>query len=177
MSVALRPIDETDADRIVSWRRRPEIHDQMFAAEPPDLASHRRWFERYQQGNDREELVIESDGRPVGTIGLSNIDRINRRAEYGVLIGDPECRGRGVAFAASRLILARAFDGLGLGRVYLQVFADNRAALALYERLHFVREGILRRHVIKNGVARDVVLMGLLVEEFRAARPSAETAR
>lgn len=167
MTVQLRPLSEDDAALVVAWRSQLDVHSQLFAAEPPTLEAHRAWFGRYAEARDREEYVIIDGDRPVGTIGLSHIDRANRRAEYGVLIGDPLARGRGVARAASVLVLDRAFGPLALNRVFLHVFSDNPAAIALYARLGFKREGVLRQHVVKDGAARDVVAMGILAGEMK----------
>lgn len=166
MTTTLRPLAEDDAAHVVAWRSQSDVHSQLFAADPPTLEGHRRWFSGYQRGSDRQEFVILVDDRAVGTVGLAHIDANHRRAEYGIVIGEPAARGRGVARAASRLILTRAFGPLALARVFLHVFPDNAAALNLYGRLGFKREGVLRGHVVKDGVARDVVVMGLLSSEF-----------
>jgi UDP-4-amino-4,6-dideoxy-N-acetyl-beta-L-altrosamine N-acetyltransferase len=165
-AVTLRPLSDADAELVVRWRALPEVHAQLFAQQPPSLQSHREWFLRYAGSRDREEFVILLDARPVGTVGLSNIDHAHGRAEYGILIGEPDARRRGVARRASRLILEHAFLSLGLGRVYLSAFADNLAAIRLYERVGFRREGSLRAHVRKAGVLRDVIVMGMLASEL-----------
>jgi UDP-4-amino-4,6-dideoxy-N-acetyl-beta-L-altrosamine N-acetyltransferase len=165
--VALRPLAADDAELVVAWRSRPDVDSQLFS-QPPTVESHRRWFNDYQNRTDREEFIVLLEGRAVGTVGLSHIDRENRRAEYGILVGETAARGSGVGAAASRLILARAFGPLSLSRVFLHVFPDNAPALRLYERIGFKREGLLRSHVVKNGVARDVVAMGLLAAELSA---------
>jgi UDP-4-amino-4,6-dideoxy-N-acetyl-beta-L-altrosamine N-acetyltransferase len=177
MTVRIRPLEAGDAEMVVAWRGRPDVHREFFSDEPPTLESHRQWFESYRQRDDREEFLILDADRPVGTVGLSCIDRRHQRAELGVLIGEPSARGRGIAEAASRLILARAFDMLGLQRVYLHVFPENDSALRLYGRLGFQPEGLLRKHVIKDGVFRDVAVMGVLAGEFgpsTARAPSSE---
>ncbi len=162
--VTLRSLAREDAETIVRWRSDPEVHAQMFAAAPPTLEGHRRWFETVEERDDRLEFVIveNGSGRPVGTIGLSGIDRANRRAEYGILIGEADARGRGLASDASRLMLAHAFRGLGLHRVYLHVFGENEAAIRLYRTLGFAQEGILRHHAVKDGRYRDVVVMAII---------------
>jgi len=164
--VSLRPLAREDAEDVVRWRGDPEVHAQMFAAAPPSLEEHLRWFASLEGRNDRVEFVIvENDGgRPIGTIGLSGIDRVNRRAEYGILIGDRGARGRGLAREASRLLLAYAFGELGMHRVYLHVFRENEAAVRLYGRLGFDMEGILRHHAVKDGRYRDVAVMGIIGE-------------
>jgi len=170
--VRLRPLEGGDAELIVAWRSRPEVAAQLFSA-PPTLQDHLRWAEEAFRHGDREEYVIcwrQQANRPVGTIGLSAISSRHRRAEYGILVGEAGARGRGLARAASELILRRAFGPLGLKRLYLHAFADNAAAITLYERLGFVREGVLRAHARRDGdaVAHDVVVMGLLRAEWTA---------
>src|SRR5439155_11043017 len=104
--------------------------------------------------------------RAIGTVGLSGISARHRRAEFGILIGDHTARGLGLGFEASKLLLDDAFGALGLARVFLQVFSDNAAALKLYARIGFVQAGRLRAHAVRNGVAADVLVMGLLADEY-----------
>ncbi len=167
--VLLRPMADEDTDDVVRMRSEPSVHAQVFSAEPPTRESHRRWLDQVRAGGDRQEFMIvdRASGRSVGVIGLSHIDRANRRAEYGVLIGDAGARGKGLAAEASRLLLDHAFRTLGLTRVYLHVLVDNEPALRLYERVGFRREGLLRQHVVKDGRLRDVIVMGVLLGESR----------
>ena len=162
--VVLRPIDEHDTEAVLRWRARPDVVAQLFSERAPTRDEHLAWLARLRERDDREEFVIveRATGRSIGTIGLSAIDRRDGRGEYGILIGEPDARGRGLAAEASRLLLEHAFDVLGLHRVYLHVLADNVRALVLYEALGFQREGLLRDHARKDGRFRDVVVMGLL---------------
>lgn len=162
--VLLRPMEKTDADDVVRMRSAPEVLAQLFSDEPPTRESHLRWFEQMQiQGIRQEFMIVEREtGRSIGTVGLNHIDPNHRRAEFGILMGDEEARGKGLAFEASRLLLDYAFNKLGLYRLYLHVFPDNEPALHLYRKIGFVQEGLLRQHVFKNGQHRDVVVMALL---------------
>lgn len=51
-------------------------------------------------------------------------------------------------------------DALPLDRVELDVVADNQAAIALYDRMGFVREGVRNGAWQLGGVTRDMVVMG-----------------
>jgi N-acetylneuraminate synthase len=159
-TVRLRPLALEDAERVVAWRNRPEIHGAFFAETPPTLQSHLAWFQSLQRRNDRLEFIIEETGNPVGTIGLSDIDLSKATAEYGVLL-DPSGRGRGVASAASRALLNFAFGPLELASVRLAHFADNRKAHRLYDRLGFVADDPPPPPRMKGGQPRDVTTMNL----------------
>lgn len=167
--VKLRPLSALDTDDIVRWRSMPEILAQMFADEPPTRARHLGWLASIQARGDRQEFVIVESAidRAIGTVGLG-IDGKNHRAEFGILIGEPDARGKGYAHEAGDLILRYAFDDLKLHRVYLQVFADNRVAIQLYEALGFCREGTLRQHVLKRGVFQDVLIMAIVQSDDHA---------
>jgi UDP-4-amino-4,6-dideoxy-N-acetyl-beta-L-altrosamine N-acetyltransferase len=165
--VLLRRMSREDAEDVVRMRAEPEVQAQLFSERPPTMDEHLRWLAEVEARGDRHEFMIveRASGRSVGTIGLSHIDRVNRRAEYGVLIGEPDARGKGFAAEASRLLLAYAFETLGLRRVYLHVLARNSDALRLYRRVGFQTEGILRRHVRKGCEFLDVTVMAALADE------------
>jgi UDP-4-amino-4,6-dideoxy-N-acetyl-beta-L-altrosamine N-acetyltransferase len=165
--VTLRRMTVADTDTVLRWRRDASVLTQLFSDAPPTREAHLRWLADVEARGDRHEFVIveRESRRAVGTIGLGQIDRRHRRAEYGVLIGEPDARGKGLAAEASRLLLRYAFGELGLHRVFLNVLADNEAALRLYERLGFKTEGCLRQHVSKGGRLRDVIVMAVLATE------------
>ena len=70
-------------------------------------------------------------------------------------------RGRGVGTALLTEAVRRA-RAAGAHKIALQVWPDNAAAIALYERFGFQREGYLRRHYRRrSGELWDAVVMGL----------------
>ena len=162
--VLLRRMCREDTADVVRMRAEPEVQAQLFSERPPTIEEHLRWLADMEARGDRHEFMIveRASGRSVGTIGLSRIDLVNRRAEYGVLIGEPGARGKGLAAEASRLLLGYAFGTLGLRRVYLHVFARNTDALRLYRRVGFQPEGVLRQHVRKGDEFLDVAVMAVL---------------
>ena len=162
--VRLRRMGREDAPDVVRMRSEPEVQAQLFSEQPPTVDEHLRWLADVEARGDRHEFMIieRTSGQTVGTIGLSHIDHRNRRAEYGVLIGEPGARGKGFAAEASRLLLDYAFGALRLHRVYLHVLVRNEPALRLYRRLGFEPEGVLREHVWKAGGVHDVTVMAIL---------------
>ncbi len=137
---------------------------------PPLFEDHQRAFEDFLADTDRKGWIINRSGAPVGFLSLTGLTNCNRRAEWGWYIADADARGRGVGRAAEALGLDKAFDDLGLEKVSAEVFADNEAALKAQAAAGFRREGYLRKHALKDGQFRDVVLLAILAEEWRACR-------
>ena len=76
-------------------------------------------------------------------------------------------RGQGVG----RRLMAAALNGarkVGLERVELEVYASNTAAIRLYERMGFAREGRHARARLLDGVYDDVVTMALFLAPIRS---------
>ena len=138
---------------------------------PPDTtAGWAAWVKALLEDHNRRGWIITRQGAPVGFLTLSGLLGDHRRAEWGWYVGDAAARGRGVGRAAQALGLDKAFDELGLEKVWAEVLADNDAALKAQAAAGFRREGYLRSHVMKDGSARDVVLLAILAPEWRSRR-------
>jgi RimJ/RimL family protein N-acetyltransferase len=107
-----------------------------------------------------------ADDRLIGfaRLGLGGV----RAAKLGYAIAADHWR-RGYATDAVRTMLAFAFNDLCLHRVTAAIGPDNKASLALVERLGFTREGYLRDHVFTNSTWRDSVLYSVLAHEVGLA--------
>ncbi len=97
---------------------------------------------------------------------LMDIDAGNRRAEFGIIIGEPDCRGKGYGTETTRLMLDYAFTARGLQNVMLTVNAYNLAGLRAYEKAGFREFGRRRRCRFMGGRMWDVVYMDALADEF-----------
>ncbi len=73
----------------------------------------------------------------------------------------PEARGRGLGTRLLEAAIGRSWER-GLTRIELSVRTDNAPARALYERLGFEHEGVLRRSMLVDGGYIDCHAMALL---------------
>ena len=98
--------------------------------------------------------------------GIATLQRgLRRRAHAGdlnLLAVHDSYAGRGIGTALLAAALDLADNWLGLKRVGLTVFADNAAAIALYEKFGFTREGLRRADAFRNGGFADAISMGRL---------------
>jgi RimJ/RimL family protein N-acetyltransferase len=122
--------------------------------------------DRYARGESVTFAVSRrEDGELLGAIGLE-IDPAMRRAELGYWIGKPYWN-RGYASEAARAVVRYAFDVLHLRRVFAQHFGRNPASGQVMRKAGLLYEGRLRQHVVKWGVTDDMLVFGVLREEWR----------
>lgn len=169
MTVEIRPIT---ADDIEGFHRTLDVvaRERKYLAflEAPPLASAREFvLENIAKGNP--QFVAITDG---GVAGWCDVVRESRpiHAHAGVLgMGLlPAHRGRGYGRKLIETTL-QAAKLAGFRRVELAVHADNPRAVALYERVGFVREGIKRRATCIDGRFGDTIMMAITEWETRNA--------
>jgi hypothetical protein len=93
----------------------------------------------WKTASEADEAVVfaireAEGGKVVGTCGLYLISWQARRAQFNILIGEPDAWDRGYGREAAHLTLRYAFDTLNLNSVNLGVNADNARAMRSYER-------------------------------------------
>lgn len=123
----------------------------------------------YRESPDSISYIIEVDGKPIGTCGLYLIQWRARRAQFNILIGEPESWGKGYGTEALRLLLDHAFNVLNLNSVNLGVNAENKGAIRSYEKAGFSRDGVRPEFIYRNGRYYDLVVMTILREQFGKA--------
>ena len=99
--------------------------------------AHLNWLHNRVETGEVAQFVIYDGETAVGSVYLRDIDRSNQKCEYGIFIGDEDCRGKGIGTAAAKLALAYAFEQLQMNRVYLRVFADNLGAMTAWARTSY----------------------------------------
>ena len=87
------------------------------------------WYERQSRTEDDTPFTIyeRETLRPIGNTGLHGVDHRNRSATFGILIGEPECRGKGYGTESTSMMLDYALTALGLHNVMLTVLEFNPA--------------------------------------------------
>ena len=100
----------------------------------------------------------------IGKCGFTKVNWKNRVAELAILIGEKDCRGKGYGADAIRTLCTFGFMEMNLHKIKAVVFDFNEPALRCYEKCGFVREGVLKQEIFREGAYHDVVSMAL----FRA---------
>lgn len=164
--IYLRLMMREDTDLIVAWRNSDAVRRRFIYREPFTREGHENWIrDMLDTGRAVQMIICDLDtDRPLGSVYIRDIDRRHNKAEYGIFIGEPDARGRGVGTAAAKLMLRYCFEEQNLHRVYLRVLSDNLQAMRSYEKAGFVREGYLKGDVCIDGEYQDVVWMAVTAD-------------
>jgi UDP-4-amino-4,6-dideoxy-N-acetyl-beta-L-altrosamine N-acetyltransferase len=167
----LRELRKEDILKINKWRNDSELINHLEALfRYINLDVDYRWYDNYMQNQNttiRCAIVEATDEDNIlGLVSLTNINFINRSAEFHIMIGDTDNRGKGIGYFATTEILNHAFNNINLNRIELGVLESNARALKLYEKVGFKQEGVKRQSIYKNGKFVDMIMMAILKEEF-----------
>ena len=160
--VKVREATLADVDALVDLLVAVAGEGRWIATEPPvDVERRRRRKVEEVEDADAVVLVAEAGGELVGELDL-HLARYGV-AELGMAVAAAwRARGVGSPLLAEGIDRARA---AGAHKIDLQVWPHNAAAIALYERFGFEREGYLRRHYRRrSGELWDAVIMGLRLD-------------
>lgn len=180
-AVRLEPVSVERSERYRTWVNDPKTHRWMLSGHTPITADAERCLIESLVASDRDEvyeIVLSDSGESVGLVGLHHIDRTHGSAELGIMIGEPQWRGRGVGLAAIEAVLDRAFAGLELQTVHLGCVAENEAGLRLYEKAGFTRVGAFRQRYFLHDEFHDSVAFDMTRDEWgrRSGAVSGEAA-
>jgi RimJ/RimL family protein N-acetyltransferase len=175
----LRPFLDADLPALAEAIADPEVGRLTGSVNSstavPDAAHReerlREWYSTRGEQHDRLDLAIvdAGTGECVGEAVLNEWEPENASCNFRILIG-PRGRDRGLGTEATRLLLAHAFEAVGLHRVSLEVYAFNPRAQRAYEKVGFVREGVRRDALCFDGEWVDSVLMSVLAPEWEQHR-------
>lgn len=110
--------------------------------------------------------IQAKDGTPLGSIGCNWISPHNRLANLGAWIGEPEYWSGGYGTDALLLLLDYVFFTLDIRRVWLDTMSLNERVVRQMGKFGFFLEGRERRAMFADGVWLDVLIYGLLREEW-----------
>ncbi len=168
-SVALGPLRREHIPLYLRW-----INDfgttRMLGVSPRPMTVEQEtaWYERAAVEAHAFTIYERSTWRPIGNCALHDLDLPNRRTMVGIMIGEPDARGRGYGTEAMRLLLDYAFTALGLHSVMLLVYEYNRPARRSYEKAGFREIGRRREGRWFNGRFWDEISMDILASEFES---------
>jgi len=105
--------------------------------------------------------ALDEAGVPAGHIAVRLADYERESIHFGLILIDSSRRGEGLGRAMVEQAVRYAREILGVRRVTINVFAQNTAARACYERVGFREEYVEERVLVFHEEAWDLVHLAL----------------
>lgn len=168
--VKLAAVRESDIPVIEKWYNDMNFlrHFDKLIAVPRENTYISNFIKGMQGANNEIIFAVRDieDDKLIGITGFENIQWNNRVATIFIGIGEEGYRGKGIGKEAMSLTIDYGFNELNLHKLQLTVLGYNTAAIALYESLGFIKEGVFREFILRDKQRYDLVNYGIIHHEW-----------
>lgn len=168
-NVTLHPLSRNRLDMYRSWRNNPSIYKWCRQDDLIDEISQEKWFNSQSQDPKIRMYEIQNDDGPIGVCGLTDIDRLHRRAEFSLYIA-PDYHRRGYAQEGLKTLFWWGFREMGLNVIYGEVIGSNPSS-GIFERLGMKKEGSRTDFYWQGGRFIDAHLYSVRASEWSKLWP------
>ncbi len=158
--VQLRVAEESDLDFILASEADPENARYI-------VADSRVYHQDTLDSPAAVHFIVErkESGEAIGFLVATGRNSPDHEQYWRrVIINE---RGKGYGKEAMNLLMAWAFEDAGAHRGWLDCKDYNDRALHVYESLGLQREGLLRETLFVDGKYENLVVLGILEDEWR----------
>ncbi len=165
----LSPISIDDAEKYTEWVNDLEIGQfVLFSAGIFDVEKERQCLKTLMSEGLIFAIIENQTNKVIGNCGLTQVNEVHRRANFGIFIGEKTYWSQGIGTEATQLVLDYAFNILNLNNVTLEVVSYNHRATRCYEKVGFKLVGTRRKYVFMAGDYHDVMIYDILAEDFES---------
>ena len=165
--IYLSPRTSEDAEIFTQWLNDFETSDYVgMSGKLITFEGEREYLEKNSSPKASFVIVTLEENKMIGTVGLEDINDIDRSATLGIFIGDKDYRNKGIGTEAIKLILEYGFKYMNLHNIKLDLMEFNERALKCYQKCGFKECGRRRKCRFVDGKYYDRISMDILDEEF-----------
>ena len=165
--IYLRPFDLKDINKkYLTWVNNPDINHGIEGRYPVNEVEAKKFFS--ERSNTKNSVLfaicLKKNNQHIGNCSVSNIDWINRRAHFNIMIGVPAYRGPHY-IDTLRTVTAYAFNHLNLNK--LTGASEIPDLELIHKKLGWKTEGIWKKHNYRNGKYVDIKLFAIFKDDFK----------
>ncbi len=160
----IRPFKKEDALLWQRWDIDSEIQAHMPEPknESQDISEQYEYIEECEKDEEGYYWSIETnDGVTIGTVSLFEINSHHKTGDVGIVIGDKNYWGKGVATEVFESLIPYAFEHLDIVRISAEVEAANIPMQKVFEKVGFTQDGLFKNARVKEGKRIDVMHFGV----------------
>ena len=114
--------------------------------------------------NNKELYGIFDDNIHIGNILLSGLKSKHNRAEITFVIGEKSYWNKGIMTIMVSKVIKLSKNIYKLNKLFACSASKNKSAVKVLEKNNFIREGVLKNHVILNNEYHDEIYYGLIIK-------------
>lgn len=162
--VYLKELLEADVShQYVQWLNTPEINQYLESRyQKQSTASCLKFIQNLQKQKNHcfWGVYCNMNNTHIGNIKLGPINFQYRRATIGLMIGDKDYWGKGIATEIINLVTQFSFSTLQLHKIDAGCYASNLGSKYAFLKAGYQVEGTLVDHFSINGSYEDCILLG-----------------
>lgn len=156
-SIDFTTLSEKDSDFVLTMRNHPQIAPWMYS-NAVSKESHLQFIANLYDDKAKRYWLLKLEGEIIGVGSLTRINFLHRHAYIGIYknpFSSLPYKGKQIL----NFLESQAFDVLNLHTLHLEVLAINKQAIAFYENMGYIKEGILNEFIRRDNRYYDVILM------------------
>lgn len=157
-------LNQQQREVVRTWRNSEKIRKWMYTDHIISQVEHKIFLRDLEDSNAAFYWLVRMWDNDIGVLYFPHVDFNNKNAYFGIY-SNPDSRILGVGKKLDMLALKLVFERAGFQSLWLEVIEDNKISY-LHKEMGFVEAGKLREFVQKDNTWKNVVVMGLIREEF-----------
>ncbi|MCK8523976.1 GNAT family N-acetyltransferase [Aquimarina sp. D1M17] len=165
-NIYLRALEPEDLDFVYVIENDEQIWEMSSTQTPYSRFLIKQYLENAHQDiyeiKQLRLVICSNDDASLGLIDLFDFDPTHNRAGVGIVIAEPENRGKGYGSEALDLIIKYGFTHLRLHQLYANISEDNLSSVKLFENKGFKKIGTKKDWNLINNDYKDEFLYQLI---------------
>lgn len=168
--IYLRPLEKKDINaKYLNWINDEKLSSYLEVHRFPNTI--RDLEQYYTNGKNSKNIVLfaiclKKNHKHIGNCSLTNIDWINRRAQYGRIIGIKNRNFKGLGSEAMELLKEYAFNKINLNSIWTGVNEKNIASIKSNIKSGMKKIGVFPEAVFYNGKLVNMIMFCITKKEF-----------
>ncbi len=153
----------------LKWLNDREIiqYARLDYKEKTDLSEAEKYVNLINSSESDLFFAIEVNDEFIGTFKIGHINQWNKTADLGIMVGNKDYWGKGMATKIFEAAIDYCFNILNLRKVTCGCTELNKGMQKVAQKLGFKQEGFLRENDLINGKFWGHYYYGLLKEEWK----------
>ena len=164
------------SDRYLTWLNSEEVNQYLESRFSINTTAELTNFVKQMLDSENSLLlaIVDKDsGQHIGNIKLGPINSAHKSAPLGLVIGESNWWGKGVAKEVISALTNWSFETLGLAKIFAGSYSSNQGSIRAFLACGYSEEGRQYSQVeLSSGVRDDVVLLGKIRPDLSESKSS-----